>query len=130
LYVLLGNGDGTFQAAMRSGLNYDPNSLAIGDFNGDHIPDVVAAGSSNFVGTVSVLLGNGDGTFQAPIDITVPSDFVSGVAVGDFDRDGRLDVVGVDRGVARGVFILLGNGDGTFRHGAVYDVPTNDFTSV
>jgi len=130
LYVLLGNGDGTFQAAMRSGLNYDPNSLAIGDFNGDHIPDAVAAGSSNFVGTVSMLLGNGDGTFQAPIDITFPSDFVSAVAVGDFDRDGKPDVVGVERGVARGVFILLGNGDGTFRHGAVYDVPTNDFTSV
>src|SRR5262249_61310626 len=60
--VLLGNGDGTFQAAVNFGVGIRPAVVTVGDFNGDGIQDLAVAnnGSNN----VSVLLGNGDGTFQ------------------------------------------------------------------
>ena len=61
--VLLGNGDGTFQAQTTYATGAAPNSVAIGDVNGDGRPDLVVANSDS--NTVSVLLGNGDGTFQA-----------------------------------------------------------------
>ena len=61
--VLLGNGNGTFQAQQTFATGNQPDSVAVGDVNGDGKPDlVVANGQSN---TVSVLLGNGNGTFQA-----------------------------------------------------------------
>ena len=60
--VLLGNGDGTFQAGgeLRRGLM--PASVAVGDFNGDGKPDLAVTNSGS--ASVSVLLGNGDGTFR------------------------------------------------------------------
>src|SRR5205807_9414060 len=61
--MLLGNGDGTFQAAKGLTAGGNPSSVAVGDFNDDGVPDLAVAnlGSNN----VSVLLGNGDGTFRA-----------------------------------------------------------------
>ena len=61
--VLLGNGDGTFQAAVNYPAGLNPFSVAVGDFNGDGKPDLAVANYGS--NTVSVLLGNGDGTFQA-----------------------------------------------------------------
>jgi hypothetical protein len=61
--VLLGNGDGTFKPVINATAGLGPNGVAVGDFNGDGIPDLVVA---NLIGNnISVLLGNGDGTFQA-----------------------------------------------------------------
>ena len=85
--VLLGNGDGTFQAAKTSSVSYGTLSLAVGDFNGDHKLDVATANYSD----VQVLLGKGDGTFQTPADIGVNSNPTS-VAVGDFNGDGKMDL--------------------------------------
>ena len=64
--VLLGNGNGTFQAAVNYGAGTYPHSVAVGDFNGDGKPDLAVAnyGSNN----VSVLLGNGNGTFQTAVN--------------------------------------------------------------
>jgi hypothetical protein len=65
--VLLGNGDGSFRAPVSYPVGSSPGSVAVGDFNGDgHLDLVTANGFSGFGNTVSVLLGNGDGTFGPP----------------------------------------------------------------
>ena len=116
--VLLGNADGTFQPAVNYGpLPAKPVSILVGDFNGDHKLDVITAGNPY----ISVLLGNGDGTFQQPIN-TGPIT-VEPIGIGDFNRDGKLDVaVGQSLGGTSQVQILLGNGDGTFTTGPAYIV--------
>ena len=107
LYLLKGNGDGTFGFPTTIPTNMtDLGLLAVGDFNNDGKLDVALAGAG-----VSILLGNGDGTFQAPKSSTLTS-AASSIAVGEFDNDGNLDVAVQTEGQ---VAVLLGNGDGTLR---------------
>src|SRR5437879_9667242 len=121
--VLLGKGDGTFQAAVHYGAGADPQSIAVGDFNGDGRPDLAVAnnGSTN----VSVLLGNGDGTFENAFGYGAGTGPGS-VAVGDFNGDGKPDLAVANIGSMRdnhtdgNVSVLLGNGDGTFRSAVNY----------
>ena len=89
--ILLGNGDGTFTAATGSpvGVGRYPESVAVGDFNGDGKLDLAVANYGD--NTVSILLGNGDGTFSLKSSPGVGSEPLS-VAVGDFNGDGRLDI--------------------------------------
>jgi hypothetical protein len=109
--VLLGNGDGTFQAAVDYGVGLGPHSVVVGDFNGDGKLDLAVA---NMIGNnVSVLLGKGDGTFQVATVYNTGS-APSSVTVGDFNRDGQLDLV-VANEQSNNVSVLLGNGDGTFQ---------------
>jgi hypothetical protein len=108
--VLLGNGDGTFQAPLNYSVGAMPGSVAIGDFNGDAKLDLAVAngcGPSGCAsgGSVSILLGNGDGTFQAHADYGTPR-LPALVAVGDFNGDGRLDVA-VANYVSSTVSVLL-----------------------
>ena len=110
--ILLGNGDGTFQPPREvptagSGLYY-PVALTLGDFNHDGRLDIATA--NNSIGA-SVLLGNGDGTFQ-PYKLLGSSSGPTWIASGDFNNDGNLDLA-VTTG-ANTVDISLGNGDGTF----------------
>jgi hypothetical protein len=106
LVVLLGNGNGTFtQGATYSGVFY---SIATADFNNDGILDLVVANENN---SVSVFLGNGDGTFQAP-KTSPTTDFCSFIAVGNFNGDNNMDLAVADGPY---VSVLLGNGDGTFQ---------------
>jgi hypothetical protein len=119
--VLVGNGDGTFQAAViypsgGVGSLSGARSVAVADVNGDGRPDVLVA--NYFSGTVGVLLGNGDGTFQAPVDYNVGFTPVRSVAIADVNGDGKADLlVGGDVGTVQHgeVGYLLGNGDGNFQ---------------
>src|SRR5205807_2073391 len=107
------NGDGSFQAAVRAPAGGD--SMAVGDFNGDGKPDLAVANTE--AGAVSILLGDGDGTFQPGRGFRVWSSPQS-VAAGDFNGDGHLDLaVPMDsEGYGYGlVSVFLGNGDGTFQ---------------
>jgi hypothetical protein len=109
LEILLSNGDGTFTAAGSLPLTFETS--AVGDFNGDGKLDVAAADSA--ANSVAVMLGNGDGTLQAPAYYATAAG-PSGAAVGDFNGDDIPDLAltACTQGV---VSILLGNGDGTFK---------------
>jgi FG-GAP-like repeat len=120
--VLLGNGNGTFQAAVSYGVGVQPKTVAVGDFNGDGKPDLAVAnyGAGGSNSTVSELLGNGDGTFQPVITIATGSGTRS-LALADFNGDGKLDFVVANYGTGGGR-VWLGNGDGTFRPPVDYSV--------
>jgi hypothetical protein len=118
--VDLGFGTGAFTTSgnLFTGVGGSfPAALAVGDFNGDGIPDAVVANSA--FGEVhdsgfSISLGRGDGTFtRASGSPTALGQSLSAVVVGDFNGDGKLDLAMADSG-GNAVIILLGNGDGTF----------------
>jgi hypothetical protein len=125
--ILLGNGDGTFQAPQSFDAGGKPTSVAVGDFRGNGILDLAVTTFAviNFQeqSNVSVLLGNGDGTFQAPQSFNVGSIPVS-VAVGDFRGNGIQDLAVVNAG-SNSVSMLLGNGDGSFQPAQNYSVGIN-----
>ena len=115
--MLLGNGDGSFQPQVTDAVGTYSTSIAMvaGDFNGDGRTDLAATSYygtyANFTGAVSVLLSNGDGTFQPQMTYAVGSQ-PRAIVSGDFNGDGRTDLaVAGDYGVD----LLLGNGDGTFQ---------------
>jgi uncharacterized repeat protein (TIGR01451 family) len=123
--VLLGNGDGTFRLAGRFAVDGLALSVAVADLNGDNKPDLVVAntlsGGSN---EVSVLLGNGDGSFRSAVNYRagLGVDGAPGsVAVGDLNGDGKQDVVISNEG-STNISVLLGNGDGTLRPAVSYGV--------
>ena len=108
--VLLGNGDGTFQAVQTYATGSWPWFVTTADLNGDGKLDLIVANRSS--NTISILLGNGDGTFQAQRTIAVGS-IPFCVAVGDFNGDGKPDLA-VTNASNNTLSVLLGNGDGTF----------------
>ena len=108
VWILLGHGDGTFEAATSYPTVGQPFFLAVGDFNSDGDADLVLANGTQ----VSVLPGHGDGTFGAP-SVVLTKVSLGGVAVGDFNADGSPDLV-VANASDNTVDVLLGNGDGTF----------------
>lgn len=133
--VLLGNGDGTFQPAVMYGTGADSAwSVAVGDVNGDGIPDVVVANWCGLAagdcylqsGAVSVLLGNGDGTFQPPVVYGSGGYDAYSVVLADLTGNGRMDIAVTNTYCDRtffdgGVSVLLNNGDGTFDPAVSYD---------
>ena len=109
--VLLGNGNGTFQAPVYYAVGFEPESVAVADFNNDGNLDLAVTGFGSTTGIISILLGNGDGTFQPASDLTL-DDYPTFVAVGDFNGDHIPDLVTSDPPY---ISVLLGNGDGTFQ---------------
>jgi hypothetical protein len=114
VFFLPGNGDGTFGAGdtYSTGAPFGGTNLATGDFNRDGILDLAV--TNEMGSTVSILLGNGDGTFQTHADY--PTDTYPGAIVtGDFNGDGKLDLAIVNTDANTTVSVFLGNGDGTFQ---------------
>ncbi|ACC79090.1 beta strand repeat-containing protein [Nostoc punctiforme] len=129
--VLLGKGDGTFKPATTfsvvgfNGLN--PYSVAVADFNKDGKLDLVTA--NNVSNNISVLLGKGDGSFQAAVNFDLPSGSAPiSIAVGDFNKDGKSDIVTANN-ASQNISVLLGNGTGGFGSAINFKVPSRP-TSV
>jgi len=126
--VLLGNGDGTFTQSSPI-----PNSFGflhgrVADLNGDKHLDFV--GCSN--GNISVALGNGDGTFQ-PVNYLPNGPFPGtyfGCDLGDFNGDGKLDLLAADYTSDPNLVLFLGNGDGTFQEPLLISSGNFDPTSL
>jgi hypothetical protein len=128
--ILLGNADGTFRSAVNYRVGLKPVSIAVVDLNLDSKKDLAVAFNGDIPslqpGGISLLLGNGDGTFQ-PSTSLASSDYPTGIVAGDFDSDGKPDLaISSTSGL---VSVFLGNGDGTFRSAVNYDV-TGDALSI
>ncbi len=123
--VLLGNGAGNFQIAGTVSAPGNPTSLAAADFTGAGTVDLAVADNDSFANSVTVLLGKGDGTFTHAAALNATGFEPGAMVEGDFTGDGQLDLAVVsyngnyDFGT---VTILLGQGDGTFATGGIYDV--------
>ena len=134
--VMLGNGDGTFQAAVPYGTGgYGGLSINVADVNGDGRPDLLVSNQCALFdcssGLVSILLGNGDGSFQPATTYESGGRFAYSIAVTDVNGDGKRDLIAANlcattdsncSGATDGqVGVLLGNGDGTFQTAVPYD---------
>jgi hypothetical protein len=120
--TLLGNGDGTFGSLVSFPVT-GPPIIAVGDFNGDHKPDVAFIPGGN---SLMVSLGNGDGTFGSPASYFA-GDGAAWLAVADFNQDGKLDAAVVG---GAGLAILQGNGDGTFQPPSFISSSSYSFLTV
>ena len=132
--VVLGNVDGGFNPPVSYATGPQPTAVVSGDFNNDGIQDLaVTDGNCAYqevamalydlvcdAGTVSILLGNGDGSFQPHLDYATGKQ-PSALAAGDFNGDGKLDLAIVNA-QDDSVSVLLGQGDGTFQSQVVYKV--------
>ena len=130
--VLINNGSGSFTTTQYTA-GVGPNSIAIADFNGDGILDIAVANvgfnptSSGNVNTVSILFGNGNGTFQPvavpvsgqpnlPANVYAAGPSVWSIAAGDVNGDGHPDIVVTNNGLTTNeLTVLVNNGNGTFQ---------------
>jgi hypothetical protein len=148
--VLPGNGDGTFEAPVITStyssntaptINTPPQIEAVADLNGDGNPDLVVNTTTAYnvnggTSQIQVYLGNGDGTFKAPINVNTVADPSGSLVIADFNNDGKPDLAVMSETSAGQVqlVICLGNGDGTFAApatlniaGGVYTAPGGDY---
>lgn len=128
--ILIGKGGGTFEAAVNYNTGFGSASVITGDFNLDGNVDLAVANSGSYIDTgqekeeddtVSILLGNGDGTFQAAVNYSAGGDVPNSITSADFNGDGKSDLVIANMGTSN-VSVFLGNGDGTFGSAASYGV--------
>jgi len=111
--ILLGNGNAGFSTPSGSPITvgHGPSGLAMGDFNGDGKPDLAVANNTD--NDMSILQGNGDGTFNSLATVPVSAHPVS-VAVGDLNGDGKADLAVTGQSATKNLTVLFGNGSGGF----------------
>ncbi len=124
--ILLGEGDGTFGAAVSYGTF--ARSIAVADYDGNGSLDLAVANSSN--NTIGILLSNGDGSFHVGTPLTVTGIWPKSVAAGDFNGDGAKDLVMINGSFAnRAVRLWLGRDNGTFTSMGDYDTQGSELES-
>jgi hypothetical protein len=116
--ILLGNGDGTFQAGVQYASGAKTVFAAVADINGDNKQDLVVANADLVPGEVTILYGNGDGTFQGGVNYASGVN-PQGITTADFNCDGKPDLAVANAG-ANSVSLLYGNGNGTFQAGSSF----------
>ena len=123
--AITGNLTGSFPVTSFP-VGHSPDAIAVGDFNGDGKLDLATTNQGD--DTVSILLGNGDGTFQS--QTTVPTGVApDAIVAGDFNGDGKLDLA-VANFTDNTISILLGNGDGTFTAGRTITGVNSPFAMI
>jgi hypothetical protein len=133
VYVMLGKPGGRFDAPVPYTVGLGPVAVITADFNGDSKLDLATVNEDD---SISILLGNGDGTFQPQMIFATGGngDFPSGLLAADFNGDGIPDLARAAALDTAGVGILLGNGDGTFQpvqifEGSSYGIVAGDFNA-
>jgi hypothetical protein len=122
--VLLGNGDGTLQNSITQSVDFVPASVAAGDLNRDGKMDAILGYD---LGGIAVLLGNGDGSLQPAVTYNTTGIGNGKVVVSDLNLDGKLDVGAPSAGVglAEGVDVFWGNGDGSLQSAQFFSAGTD-----
>ncbi|MGD8787275.1 MAG: VCBS repeat-containing protein [Phycisphaerales bacterium] len=137
--VLLGNGDGTFQAETRYSTGLNPNAMVSTDINSDGKVDLIVSGSyipsgENSIPTLSVHLGKGDGTFAPETKYDLIEGLTMSLLSLDWNLDGKMDLVMGHRDHSFkyifSVLVMLGNGDGTFYGQTSYYVDESPYSSL
>ena len=134
VFYLEGKDNGSFAPPVSIATPRNPISFAAGDLNGDNNIDLVVAddgtpfASSPVAGSVSVYLGNGNGTFQSPKTLSAP-EFPQAVAIADVNNDGKMDIVVLSEVSGQSfqsrVWVFLGDGKGNF--GAGIETPLGEY---
>ena len=130
LWIFLGNGAGGFTLKASypelgpPANNEKASGLIAVDLRGNGHLDLLAIDPNN---GIDVFLGNGDGTFVAPttaVAITSPG-YTGAIAASDVNNDGKPDLIVANQYEGDGIFVLLGNGDGTFQSSVFYQQGSN-----
>ncbi len=122
IQVWTGNGDGSFKSPTNYTTGAQPTSVVVADFNGDGRLDLAISDGDGTAPAIAILMGKGDGTFQKAVNYVPSGNPIRQIAAGDFNGDGRIDLVAASQmvGLPAGVWIVLGNGNGTFQTAADY----------
>ena len=123
IVVFLGNGDGTFkrQKRMFTGPNFIPESVTVGDLNGDHQADIAL--SYNERNSISIMFGHGNGTFNIKQNFPTEKRSAShpSVVLNDLNEDGLLDII-TDGAIPYCIDVLLGQGNGSFEAQRIFSI--------